>query len=296
MKLSDLVDKIKNIKLYKDGEFDYLDFSNSKLNSKVFTFIEDEKYIKNISSSITCIICKSEDIKLFSDKYGIVLFPNPRLGFYLIHNFLSLNSRLYTKKEFKTQIGKKCKISNKAIIGESNIIIGNNVVIEENVLIKNSVKIGNNCIIRSGSIIGGEGFQFNKGKKQFFIEHCGGIVIGDDVEIQYNTCVDRALFPWDNTKIGNKTKLDNLIYVAHSVKIGSDCLIAANSSIGGSTEIGNNCWIGIGATISNGLVIGNNCRVNIGAVATKNISNNGNVSGNFAIKHLKFINFIKKIR
>jgi UDP-3-O-[3-hydroxymyristoyl] glucosamine N-acyltransferase len=296
MKLSDLVDKIKDIRLYKDGEFDYLDFSNSKLNSKVLTFIEDERYIKNISNSITCIICKNENAKLLSGKYGILLSENPRLDFYLIHNFLSLNFKESNKKNFKTKIGKSCKISNKAIIGEKNTIIGNNVIIEDNTVIKNNVNIGNNCIIRSGSIIGGEGFQFNKGKKRFFIEHCGGVTIGDNVEIQYNSCIDRALFLWDKTKVGDETKIDNLVHVEHAVKIGSNCLIAGNSCIGGSTTIGNNCWIGLSATISNGLVIGNNCRINIGAVVTKNINDNQSVSGNFAIEHSKFIDFIKKIR
>lgn len=295
MKLSDLIDKIKNVKLYKDGEFDYLDFSNSKLNNKVLTFIEDEKYMKNISNSITCIICKNENAKLLSSKYGIILSKNPRLDFYLIHNFLSLNFIDCKKKDSKTTIGKNCRISDKAIIGEKNVVIGDNSIIEDNAIIKNNVIIGNNCIIRSGTIIGGEGFQFNKGEKRFFIEHCGSVTIGDNVEIQYNSCIDRALFPWDKTKVGDETKIDNLVHVEHAVKIGDNCLIAGNSCIGGSTTIGNNCWIGLSATISNGLVIGNNCRINIGAVVTKNIDDTHSVTGNFAIEHSKFIELIKKL-
>lgn len=296
MKLSYLKDKIPNIKIYRDNEFNYIDYSNSKLKSKVLTFVESEGYIENLSNSITCIICNNENLQLIPEKYGIILSNNPRLTFYLIHNFLSLNVDEYMRDVFKTVLGKNCKISCKAIIKETNVIIGNDVIIEDNVIIKNNVTIGDNCIIRSGSIIGGEGFQFNKGKRRFFVEHCGGVIIGDDVEIQYNTCIDRAVFPWDNTKIGNKTKLDNLIHIGHAAKIGCNTLIAANSCIGGRTIIGNNCWIGISATVSNGLTIGNNCRVNLGAVVTKDINDNQSMTGNFAIEHSKFINFIKKIR
>lgn len=296
MKLSDLIDKISDIKLYRDNEFDYVDYSNSKLSKKVLTFIEDERYIKYLSDSITCIICNIENASLFSQKYGILLSSNPRLDFYLIHNFLSLNSIEYRKGTFKTIIGKNCKISDRAIIEEENVIIGNNVIVEDNAILKSNVKIGDNCIIRSGSIIGGEGFQFDKGKEKFFIEHCGGVIIGNQVELQYNTCVDKALFPWDNTRVGNQTKLDNLVQISHAVKIGDNCLIAANSCIGGSTIIGDNCWVGLSATISNGLILGNNCRINIGAVVTKNVDDNQSVTGNFAIEHSKFINFIKKIR
>eukprot|EP00831_Metopus_contortus_P041238 TRINITY_DN3232_c0_g1_i2.p2 TRINITY_DN3232_c0_g1~~TRINITY_DN3232_c0_g1_i2.p2 ORF type:complete len:297 (+),score=40.75 TRINITY_DN3232_c0_g1_i2:640-1530(+) len=296
MKLSELVSKIEDISIYKDGEFNSLGFVDCKVKNRILTFIDDEKYINALSEYVTCIICDDKIAKRLSNKYGICLSNNPRLSFYLIHNYLSQDFNLYKKEEFKTVIGKNCLIRNENYISSKNVIIGNNVEIEENVIIKENVQILDNAIIRSGVIIGGVGFQFSKGKKTFFIQHCGGVKIGRNVEVQYNTCIDKAIFPWDDTIIGEETKIDNLVYVGHGVKIGRRCLVAANVSIGGSTNIGDDCWIGTSSTISNGLIIGNDASVKIGAVVTKNIADGSSVSGNFAIEHSKFIKFIKSIR
>lgn len=296
MKLSDFANKILDVNIYKDGEFDNLDFANSKLQNRILTFIDDEKYISTLSEYVTCIICNDRIAKILPEKYGICLCENPRLNFYLIHNYLSRNYNLYKKPDFKTIIGMNCIISNKDNISNKNVIVGNNVKIEEHVIIRENVHILDNAIIRAGAIIGGEGFQFNKEGKTIFVEHSGGVKIGKDVEVQYNTCVDKAMFPWDNTIIGDETKIDNLVHVGHGAKIGERCLIAANALIGGSTIVGNDCWIGVSATLSNGLVIGNNVSIKIGSVVTKNIADGISVSGNFAIEHGKFIKFIKSIR
>ncbi len=296
MKLSDLVNNTLDVNIYNDGEFDNIDFANSKLKNRILTFIDDEKYISTLSDYITCIICNDEIAKMLPKKYGICLSDEPRLKFYLIHNYLSRNFNLYKKHDFKTIIGDNCIISNKDNISNKNVIIGNNVMIEENVIIRENVCILDNVIIRAGVIIGGEGFQFNKEGETIFIEHSGGVKIGKNVEVQYNTCIDKAMFPWDNTVIDDQTKIDNLVHIGHGAKIGKKCLIAANALIGGSTVLGNDCWVGISATISNGLIIGNNVNIKIGAVVTKNIADGISVSGNFAIEHSKFIKFIKSIR
>ena len=296
MKLSELVNKIENISIYNDGEFDNLDYSNSKTRSRILTFINNEKYIHTLSESVTCIICDAKIAKILPNKYGICLSENPRLSFYLIHNCLCRDLNLYNKEEFETIIGDNCIIRDRKGISRKNVIIGNGVTIEENVIIRENVKILDNSVIRSGVILGGEGFQFNKEGRIFFIEHCGGVEIGRNVEVQYNTCIDKAMFPWDNTVIGEETKIDNLVHVGHGAKIGKRCLIAANALIGGSSIIGNDCWIGVSVTISNGLIVGNNVSIKIGAVVTTNIADGSAVSGNFAIEHSKFIKFIKSIR
>lgn len=295
MKLSDFVNKISNVKIYRDGEFDNLDFANSKLKTRILTFIDEERYISTLSDGVTCIICNDKIAKILPVKYAIYLSDNPRLEFYLIHNYLSRNSNLYKKHYFQTIIGENCIISNKDNISNKNVVIGSNVNIEENSIIRENVCIGDNTIIRAGVVIGGEGFQFNKEGRTIFIEHSGGVKIGKNVEVQYNTCIDKAMFPWDNTIICDETKIDNLVYVAHGVKIGKRCLIAANASICGSTVIGDDCWVGVSATISNGLIIGNNVSIKIGSVVTRNIEDGVSVSGNFAIEHSKFIEFIKSI-
>lgn len=299
MKLSEVVCLEKDLKLKNDGEFEVLGLVNTIINRKTLSFIESEKYIKDLSENITCVFLKKELLEYLPNNIdlGIILCENPKVEFFKLHNYLCNNIK-YKRQKIKTVIGDSCKISKKSIVSQNNVEIGDNVIIEENVIVRENVKIGRNSIIRAGSIIGGEGFDCKRIEKEsiMMVVHTGGVIIGDNVEIQYNCCVDKAVFPWDDTIIGNYTKIDNFVHIAHASKIGDRCLLVANSGIGGSTIIGNDCWIGFGATISNGLVIGNTCRVSIGAVVTKNVESGKNISGNFAIDHSKFIEFIKKIR
>ena len=98
------------------------------------------------------------------------------------------------------------------------------------------------------------------------VKHLGGVIINNNVEIQYNTCIDKAVYPWDNTIIGDYCKIDNLVYIGHGVKVNSGCMIAANTTIGGRTRYRKNSWRGLNSTISNGLVIG---LFSLGSVVTK---------------------------
>jgi len=97
-------------------------------------------------------------------------------------------------------------------------------------------------------------------------------------------------------QVASEVTTDNLVHIAHGAAIGSKTRIAANAMIAGSVTIGENVWIGPSASISNGIIIGNNAEITLGAVVTKNVPENGHVSGNFAIDHHKFLEFIKKIR
>jgi len=298
MKLSNILKNMEidiSYSIQIDKEFDTLGIVASVNDLSMCTFLDNEKYIDNIPKNVEMIITTEEiSEKLFS--YGICISENPRILFFLIHNYLK-NNKNYYRKKFNTQIGDNCSISNHSVIAENNVKIGNNVIIEEFVSIKENTEIGDNSIIRAGAIIGGEGFEFKRTNNTILsVKHQGGVMIGKNVEIQYNTCVDKAVYPWDNTIIGNNTKIDNLVHIAHAVKINNNVMVVALSGIGGRTVIGENTWIGFGSTITNGIEIGKNASANIGAVVTKSIEDNNSVSGNFAVEHNKFINFIKTIR
>lgn len=216
-----------------------------------------------------------------------------KITFFEIHNFLK-DSPNYARKKFETQIGEKCKISSLASISPYNVIIGDNVVIEEFVVIRENTIIGNNSIIRAGAKVGGQGFEFKrKYEEMLAVEHLGGVKIGENTEIQYNACIDKAVYPWDDTVLGNYVKIDNLVHIGHAVKVADNVMLVAQCGIGGRTEIESNTWIGFAATVSNGLKIGNGARVNIGSVATKNVEDQQSVTGNFAIAHDKFIENLK---
>lgn len=296
MTLEELIKYDDAIEVYRTGSFETLGLNIASVEKKILSFIEEEKYLKDIKKSITCIITKRELVDKVPSGIGIIISANPRITFFNLHNKL-LNNDNYCREKARTIIGSNCSIKDSAIISDYNVVIGNNVVIEENVIIRENVVIGDNTVIRAGVIIGGEGFECKRnGETTFSVKHLGGVLIGHDVEIQYNSCVDKAVYPWDDTIVGDYCKIDNFVHLGHACKIGMRTMIAANAVIGGRTVIGNDCWIGITATISNGLNIGDNVRMNIGSVVTRDIESNNSVTGNFAIEHSRFIEFIKSIR
>ena len=63
------------------------------------------------------------------------------------------------------------------------------------------------------------------------------MVIEDDVEVQANSCIDRASV--GETRIKRGVKIDNLVQVGHGSTVGEDALLCSQVGIAGSTEIGN---------------------------------------------------------
>lgn len=296
MLLSEVLNLCEELTLLKDGDFTSLGLAIAECNEKILTFIESEKYISSLSNNVSALITTEELGERLKDKYGVIISKNPRVDYFKLHNILS-NKDNYKRKEFNTTIGEGCKISSLSSISDKNVVIGNNVTIEEFVVIRENTVIGDNSIIRAGVILGGEGFEYKRTDGIIInVNHCGGVIIGNNVEIQYNSCIDKALYTWDNTVIGDYSKLDDLVHIEHGVKIGERCLIASRSTFGGRTIIGNDSWVGLGAIISNGLKLGDKVSISLGSVVTKNLSDGEKVSGNFAISHDKFIDFIKNIR
>ena len=298
MRISEIIANSKDnfgiLGILSDKEFCSFGLSSSDLDVHFCTFINNVKYLNNISPNVKMIITTSKISKLVKN-LGVCISQNPKITFFKLHNFLQ-NDYSYSRIKFESNVGKNCKISKLVNISKENVKIGNNVIIEDFVVIKENTIVGDNTIIRTGSIIGGEGFEFRKEESEVFsVKHLGGIKIGENVEIQYNTCIDKAVYPWDNTIIGDYSKIDNLVQIGHAVKIGKRCLIAGNSLIGGRTVIGDGVWIGPGVTISNGIEIGNNARVNLGSVVVSNVRNNESVTGNFAINTRKFLKHVKGI-
>lgn len=301
MKVSEIIKDSNNnfgvVKIIRDESFDTLGLASAEVDLKFCTFIEDEKYIKSISPNVSMVITNYKIAEKIKDK-GVCISSEPRISFFKLHNYLSNKNDYIKQQQFKTKIGKDCNISPLANIAEKNVIIGDNVIIEEFVSIKENTIIRENSIIRAGAIIGGQGFEFKrlKDKKIMSVDHVGWTTIGKSVEIKYNACIDKAIYPWDNTIIEDNCKISNLVQISHGVKLGKGVFVTAGSVISGRTIIKDDTWVGIGAVISNGLVIGENSRVNIGSIATIDVEDGASVTGNFAIDHKKFIKFIKSIR
>lgn len=292
MKLSDL-----NFgKVEKDGEFDWLGLTAEDYEGKkVLTFLNDEKYYKEIENnkSITCIVTTDEVAqKIEKGKYGIIISNNPRKDFFELHNKLVKEDFYFTKRD--NQISEKAYISEKANIGSYNIIIEDDVIIEAGVTIYENVTIKKGTIIKSGTILGADGFQYIRNKDDIIkVEPAGELEIAEDVVIHNNSVIDKGIF--GKTFIGENTKIYNLVHVAHDSKIGKNVFLTAGVIVCGRVKIGANSYLGPNCTIKNGLFLGENTKISMGSVVTKDVKDNEVVTGNFAIPHKQFIENLKKI-
>ncbi len=182
-----------------------------------------------------------------------------------------------------TRVGKNTVIFPYVYIGE-NCQIGEDTLVFPNVSIREATIIGSKCIIHSGVCIGTDGFGFVfDGERWLKVPQIGRVIIGDEVEIGSNTCIDRATF--GETRIGTGTKIDNLVQIGHNVKIGENCAIAATAGIAGSATIGNSVRIGAGAGVNGHITIGDGAIIAAWSGVTKSVENAAVVSGFPAVEH-----------
>nr|MBQ4456675.1 hypothetical protein [Clostridia bacterium] len=169
-------------------------------------------------------------------------------------------------------IGYNCSIDGK-------VKIGANTVIENNVSISNSVVIGDNCLVHSGVVIGADGFGFAFGDDglPIKVEHFGGVIIGNRVEVGANTCIDRGTI--ENTVIYDDVKIDNLVHIAHNVVLQKGAVVVAGAIICGSAQLGEDSYVAPGGIVKNQLQVGNNAFVGLGAVVTKPVDEYSVVAG-----------------
>lgn len=298
MKLSDL--SLFDSILENDAEFNILGMATSEFSfgKKVLSFLSDEKFLHSIleNTSIKAIITTQEIFEKNNTlrNKGVLISKNPKKTFFEIHN--DLVKRNFYWKTFENRIACSAQIHQNAVVEGHSVEIGENSIIEAGVVIKSGTIIGKNVIIRSGAVIGGEGFQFSDfGEDMISVRSGGRVVIEDNVEVQYNSCIDKGVLGGD-TILRQHVKIDNLVYIAHDVELMENTAVAAGASIMGRCVVGKRSWIGPNSVISNGIKIGNKSRISLGAVVTKNVPENQTVSGNFAINHEKFISFLKSIR
>jgi len=163
-------------------------------------------------------------------------------------------------------IGEGSSIGPGCVIGR-DVIIGPNSKLHPRVTIYDRVTIGSRAILHSGCVIGADGFGFapdEQGRWNKFPQ-VGTVVIGDDVEIGANTCIDRAAL--GVTRIGDGCKFDNLVHVGHNCDIGKHVVIAAQTGLSGGVTVGDHAIIGgqvgIGdkARIEARAVLGSGCGV-----------------------------------
>ena len=173
------------------------------------------------------------------------------------------------------RIGALCVVERGARIGagselKSRVTVGEDCV------------VGERCLLHSGVVIGADGFGFAPNAGTWVkIEQLGSVLIGNDVEIGANTCIDRGAL--DDTRIGDGVKLDNLIQIGHNVQIGAHTAMAGCAGVAGSAHIGAHCTVGGGAVVLGHLTLAEDVNISAATVVTRSIHKPGHYTGMFPI-------------
>ena len=298
MRLEEICKHFSGLKLVRDGIFDTIGFANITSVQNMLVFVRDGAYLSAVMSNpnISAVISLPEFVDTITEnsQYGVLVSDNPDEMFYKIHNYLYKETDFYNKRNIKTVIGSNCNISPNAVIADRNVVIGDDVTIEANAVIMEGVTIGDHCTIGANTTVGTRGFQYyRKDDDAFYIEHVGGVVIEDHVDILSGCCIASGLIT--PTHISENCKIDNLVHIGHSAFLEKRVLVPAGVILGGSSYIGKRVWLGINSTIAASVHIGDDAFVCMGAVVTKDVAEGQKVSGNFAVDHKKQVQFIKEL-
>ena len=186
-------------------------------------------------------------------------------------------------------IGAGTRIGDRAVIGAHSVIgslcrIDTDAYLHPHVTLYDGVVIGARSIVHSGARIGVDGFGYaHRDGRHVKVPQVGRCVIGADVEIGANTCIDRGSI--GSTVIGDGCKIDNLVHIAHNVRMGEHCIVTAQVGIAGSTKIGRYVTFGGQAGIPGHLTIGDGAVIAAQAGVFGDVAPGTTVSGYPARPH-----------
>jgi UDP-3-O-[3-hydroxymyristoyl] glucosamine N-acyltransferase len=172
------------------------------------------------------------------------------------------------------------------VVAGPHTVIATGAAVGEGTLLHARVTLGAGCrigargVVHSGVVIGADGFGFAPHDGQWVkIEQLGAVIIGDDVEIGANTCIDRGAL--DDTVLEDGVKLDNLVQIGHNVHVGAHTAFAGCVGVAGSARIGRHCTAGGGAIILGHLEIVDHVHITAATVISRSIHKPGQYSGAF---------------
>ena len=281
MNLSDLLNRLNDENITLSGNPQHVITrisSPDKADTHSLCVIWDKDALNSLAPDVP-IVAPSD---FFSDNRDGLITSSPRA---LLPKLLAL----FTNTSRRSGIHPSAVVEPGAKIAESSYIgacvyvgercvVGEGTVIEPNVTLLADVKIGKNCLIHSGSVIGADGFGFERTADGLIkIPQTGGVTIGDDVEIGACTTIDRGTM--NDTLINSGTKIDNHVQIGHNAQIGRNCIICSMTGIAGSSVLEDNVTISVQAGVTDHVRIGANTIIAGRTGVTNDIPANSIVSG-----------------
>jgi len=276
------------------------------------TFVSNPKYASAARDTKASAVIVSEDFPSIS--VAMLRAKNPYLAFAKALELFHEPVRYAPGIHSTAVIGETAKIGHGAHIGPYVVIgehveiganavvlahvviyrgakIGNSFFAHSHAIVRENCRIGNNVLLQNGVVVGADGFGFAKTAEGRWhkIPQPSPVVIGDDVEVQANSCVDRASV--GETHIGRGVKVDNLVQVGHGSHVGEDSLLCAQVGLAGSTEIGNRVILTGQVGVVGHVKVGDNAIVTPQSGVAGDIAAGALVSGAPAVDHRAWLKY-----
>ena len=186
------------------------------------------------------------------------------------------------------RLGEGARIGPHVTIG-ARATIGAGALIHAGARVAHGVTLGDRVIVQSGAALGGDGFSFVTEEEHALeearrtlgeagehppqpwhrIHSLGGLVVGSDVEVGANACIDRGTIR--ATVVGRGTKIDNQVMIGHNCVIGEDCLMCAQVGVSGSVTVGDRVVMAGKVGVSDNLTIGSDAVLAGGSKVTSSV-------------------------
>lgn len=268
-------------------------------DSKSKVLLRDQAYISTLISSTNIELSLTRISKVFHDQ-----------------KFKDINNQLDGRISGTAKIHPTALVSPLAFIGEyssvgayteimphsfvgAKTVLGDYCTLFSGVRVYPFVKLGDRCRVHAGVVIGADGFGYvyDQGKHQK-IWHIGGVVIGNDVEIGANSCVDAGTFV--PTTIGDGCIIDNLVQIGHNTQLGRGVILCGQAGTGGSSKAGDFAVFGGKSALGPHCEVGKFTKVAGGGMVTKNWGESLELAGHPArplkewLKNLANVNKLAK--
>ena len=204
-------------------------------------------------------------------------------------------------------IGPYCFVDEDVAIGENAVLhsfvtiyrgaqIGDRFFAHAHAVVREFCRIGDRVILQNGAIIGGDGLGYAKNADGtwYKMAQSGPAVLEDDVEVQANTCVDRATV--GETRIGRGTKIDDLVLVGHASKVGANCMLCGQVGLAGSTRVGDNCILAGQVGTAGHLAVGSGTVITAQSGVPNDVPERALYSGYPAVENREWLRMMAALR
>ncbi len=273
------------------------------------TFVANPKYAAVAKTTSASAVIVSEDFPAIST--GMLRSKNPYLAFAKaidlfyqapqyaagVHPTAVIAST--AKLGANAHVGAYVVIDDHVEIGENAVLlphvviyrgarIGDNFLAHAHAVVREYCTLGDNIILQNGAVVGCDGFGFARdGERWEKITQSGPTVLESDVEVQANSCIDRASI--GETRIGRGVKVDNLVQVGHGSAVGEHTMLCSQVGLAGSTVVGRN------VILAGQVGVAGHCNIGDGVVVTAQSGTHGDipagsmVSGSPAFDHKQWL-------